>query len=85
LKSQCHRDALLLQTRGEIAVELCNQYAKKGGVFQSCVSASEMFGDDGKRRVMFTGACANCIWHSKGAQCEFYAGKSAHWDSEADM
>jgi hypothetical protein len=34
---------------------------------------------------LFAGACANCIWHSKGAQCEFYGGKSAHWDSEIDM
>ncbi|GFG07309.1 hypothetical protein IFM5058_03356 [Aspergillus udagawae] len=40
---------------------------------------------DGKRRGLFVGACANCIWHSKGAQCEFYGGKSAHWDSEMDM
>jgi hypothetical protein len=39
---------------------------------------------DGKRRGLFAGACANC-WHSKGAQCEFYGGKSARWDSEMDM
>ncbi|GIC92481.1 uncharacterized protein Aud_008947 [Aspergillus udagawae] len=40
---------------------------------------------DCKRRGLLAGACANCIWHSRGAQCEFYGGKSAHWDSEMDM
>jgi hypothetical protein len=34
---------------------------------------------------LFAGACANCIWHSKGGQCGFYGGKSADWDSEMDM
>jgi hypothetical protein len=85
LKNQCNRDAVLLQTQGEVASEPCSQYARNGGVFQSCVSAPEMSNVDGKRRGLFAGACANCIWHSKGAQCEFYGGKSAHWDSEMDM
>ncbi|GFG26527.1 hypothetical protein IFM61606_06513 [Aspergillus udagawae] len=85
LKNQCHRDAVLLQTQGEVASELCSQCARNGGVFQSCVSAPEMSNVDGKRHGLFAGGCANCIWHSKGAQCEFYGGKSAHWDSEMDM
>ncbi|GFF47728.1 hypothetical protein IFM46972_08369 [Aspergillus udagawae] len=85
LKNQCHRDAFLLQRRGEVAIEACTQCAKNGGVFQSCVAAPEVVGDDDKRRVLFAGACANCIWHSKGAQCEFYAGKSSHWNSDDDM
>ncbi|GFG23832.1 hypothetical protein IFM61606_03724 [Aspergillus udagawae] len=82
LKNQCHRDAVLLQARGEEASEPCSQCAMNGGVFQSCVAAHEVSKTDGKRRVLLAGACANCIWHSKGPQYEFYGGKSAHWDSE---
>jgi hypothetical protein len=33
---------------------------------------------DGKQRGLFAGACANCIWHSKGAQCEFFTVASRH-------
>jgi hypothetical protein len=66
-------------------IELCSQCAKNGGVFQSCVSSPEMSSVDGKRRGLFARACAICIWHSQGAQCEFYGGKSAHWDCEMNM
>ncbi|PKX98346.1 uncharacterized protein P174DRAFT_360922 [Aspergillus novofumigatus IBT 16806] len=76
----CFRLAVL---RRPIVCSTCITCVKRLWTFRKCISAPGVVIND-QRRSIIAGACANCVWRGKGAQCSFYVGENEGWDQEFD-
>ncbi|EAW15660.1 DUF3716 domain-containing protein [Aspergillus fischeri NRRL 181] len=83
VKNENHQNAVLLYTRGVEPDEPCKSCANGAGTFRRCIAAPDFLINE-ERRSLFVGACANCVWNSKGSQCSFYLGKGHGWDTKHD-
>ncbi|KAF7156486.1 hypothetical protein CNMCM5623_010156 [Aspergillus felis] len=78
-----HQSAVILYQRGIEFDPACKQ-CSESGTFRKCI-VSPKYSLDGTARALFQGACANCLWHGKGATCKYYLGRDRQWNSHDDI
>ncbi|GIJ87383.1 hypothetical protein Asppvi_006289 [Aspergillus pseudoviridinutans] len=78
-----HQSAVILYQRGIEIDPACKQ-CSESGTFRKCI-VSPKYSSDGTARALFQGACANCLWHGKGAKCKYYLGRDRQWNSHDDV